>query len=80
MQPNCRPGNKGGKMKKIVLILVIFSLLVYCVSADQSQAVPPQIGDPAPDFSLVDVSGRRIRLSDYKGRKNLVLVFYARHV
>ena len=58
---------------------MVFLLFVYCVSADQSQAVPPQIGDQAPDFSLVDVSGNQIRLSDFKGRKNVVLVFYARH-
>ena len=42
-------------------------------SAGQS----PEIGDSAPDFSLVDVSGNEIRLGDFKGKKNVVLVFYA---
>ena len=67
-------------MKKIILILLVFSLLLYCAYAGQFQGVSPKIGDPAPDFSLVAVSGRRIRLSDFKGKKNVVLVFYARHV
>jgi peroxiredoxin len=29
----------------------------------------------APDFSAADSEGKVIRLSDYKGRKNVVLVF-----
>jgi peroxiredoxin len=29
----------------------------------------------APDFTATDSEGRTIRLSDYKGRKHVVLVF-----
>lgn len=32
-------------------------------------------GEIAPDFELVDVAGKTIRLSDYRGKKNVVLVF-----
>jgi peroxiredoxin len=35
------------------------------------------VGDNTPDFSLVDVSGNEIRLGDFKGKKNVVLAFYA---
>jgi peroxiredoxin len=30
---------------------------------------------PAPDFTATDSEGRILRLSDYKGKKNVVLVF-----
>jgi peroxiredoxin len=30
---------------------------------------------PAPDFSLVDLTGKTIRLSDFNGKTNVLLVF-----
>lgn len=30
---------------------------------------------PAPDFALNDVEGQQVRLSDYRGKKNVVLIF-----
>jgi len=60
-------------MKKIGFILVVFAFLINGASAGQS----PEIGDRAPDFNLVGVSGNELRLSDYKGKKNVVLIFYA---
>ena len=35
-----------------------------------------EIGDEAPDFELEDQDRRRVRLSDFRGRKNVVVVFY----
>ncbi|MGC2998040.1 peroxiredoxin [Streptomyces sp. G35A] len=35
-----------------------------------------QAGDKAPDFELRDNHGRTVRLSDFHGDKNVVLVFY----
>lgn len=29
----------------------------------------------APDFELTDTTGQTVRLSDFRGRKNVVLVF-----
>jgi cytochrome oxidase Cu insertion factor (SCO1/SenC/PrrC family) len=36
-------------------------------------------GSAAPDFTLESKDGSPIRLSDYRGRKNVVLVFYRGH-
>ncbi|MFF7239262.1 peroxiredoxin [Streptomyces collinus] len=35
-----------------------------------------QVGDKAPDFELKDNHGRTVRLADYRGEKNVVLLFY----
>ena len=35
-----------------------------------------QAGDEAPDFVLKDNAGNDVRLSDFRGKQNVVLVFY----
>jgi peroxiredoxin Q/BCP len=35
-----------------------------------------KVGEPAPDFDVVASCGRRIRLADFVGSKNLVVYFY----
>ena len=38
-----------------------------------------QIGDMAPDFTLESLAGGPVTLSDYRGRRDVVLVFYRGH-
>ena len=35
-----------------------------------------KVGQPAPDFALEDMDGKNITLSDFRGKKTVVLVFY----
>ncbi|MFC8366561.1 MULTISPECIES: peroxiredoxin [unclassified Streptomyces] len=35
-----------------------------------------QVGDKAPDFELKDNHGATVKLSDFRGRKNVVVLFY----
>jgi mycoredoxin-dependent peroxiredoxin len=47
-------------------------------STSSTSVVPsgPDVGEVAPGFTLRDQQGRKISLSDYKGVKNVVIVFY----
>lgn len=38
--------------------------------------MPLSVGDTAPDFTLPATIGDKVTLSDYKGKKNVVLLFY----
>ncbi len=38
--------------------------------------VPIKVGDPAPDFELVDQHRQLVRLSSYAGKKAVLIVFY----
>jgi len=38
--------------------------------------MPIAVGQPAPDFVLKDQNQKEVKLTDYKGKKNVVLVFY----
>jgi cytochrome oxidase Cu insertion factor (SCO1/SenC/PrrC family) len=35
-----------------------------------------KVGQPAPDFTLEDMDGKNVTLSDFRGKKSVVLVFY----
>jgi cytochrome oxidase Cu insertion factor (SCO1/SenC/PrrC family) len=49
-------------------------------SNNSQQANAPQthlkVGDVAPDFTLNDTAGTPVKLSDFRGKKNVVLAFY----
>ena len=36
----------------------------------------PNVGAPAPEFSLKDQDQKEVKLSDFRGKKRVVLVFY----
>src|ERR1700719_3800763 len=38
--------------------------------------MPPTIGAPAPEFTLKDQDQKEVKLSDFKGKKKVVIVFY----
>lgn len=35
-----------------------------------------KVGDMAPDFTLPDLKGTKVKLSDFRGKSNVVLAFY----
>jgi peroxiredoxin Q/BCP len=37
-----------------------------------------EVGKPAPDFTLKDEKGKEVKLSSFKGKKNVLLAFYPR--
>ena len=65
----------------IMSFLVSAVLLVMLGStALAQQPVPPKtnlkVGDRAPEFSLRATDGKTYKLSDFKGKKNVVLAVY----
>lgn len=38
-----------------------------------------KVADLAPDFTLENIDGKTITLSEFRGRKNVVVVFYRGH-
>ena len=61
--------------------LSLFSLIaILAVTALAQQPAPPKthlkVGQPAPDFTLPATDGKTYKLSDFKGKKNVVLAAY----
>jgi peroxiredoxin len=44
--------------------------------AGTSSGGAPKVGDRAPDFTLADQGGTMVRLSEFLGKKRVVLAFY----
>lgn len=51
---------------------MIRTLATFFVTTAMAAAHAVTVGQPAPDFSLTDVNGKAVKLSDFKG-KNVVL-------
>lgn len=62
------------------IILAAMILAIATVGFGQATPVAPatqlKVGDMAPDFTLTDTGGLPVKLSDYRGKKNVVLAFY----
>ena len=69
-------------MKRLVPLLAGLVALLLAVPASAQQAQPTvakthlKVGDLAPDFTLPDQNRKPVKLSDFRGKKNVVLAFY----
>jgi len=70
-------------MNRIVTAITsLFLLLVLAgqfSAAAQEEAIAKtnlKVGDIAPDFTLTSNKWEKVKLSDFRGKKNVVLAFY----
>ncbi len=56
-------------MKQMITTFTALALIAAPASA------APAVGDPAPNFTLPDASGKRVSLSDFRGKRPVVLIF-----
>lgn len=75
-------------MKKVIVSFCASLLLVIGVCAQNPPAPSPtpaptpapydklKVGDTAPDFTLPDLTGKPVKLSEFRGKHNVVLAFY----
>jgi hypothetical protein len=65
---------KGWAVSPQSLIGLLVPLALVFALPLMSLAV--EVGDKAPDFELPSTLGGKIRLSDFAGKKNVILEFY----
>ncbi len=79
-------------MRQTRLAILIIAFLTFSIVPAHAQLGPKggenlkptdleriKVGDTAPDFTLENVDGKLITLSNFRGDKNVVLVFYRGH-
>lgn len=66
-------------MKKALLVIsavAIFAAAAFGQPAPKPPTTHLKVGDMAPDFTLTDTAGKPVKLSDFRGKKSVVLAFY----
>jgi thiol-disulfide isomerase/thioredoxin len=68
---------QGLNMKHPIISILIYLFFVtsFCISTT-SAGESDIIGKPAPDFTLFDLNGKKVTLSDFKG-KVIIIDFWA---
>jgi cytochrome oxidase Cu insertion factor (SCO1/SenC/PrrC family) len=64
---------------RAILPLLLLALTATGIAAPQNVKITHttlKAGDVAPDFTLLDNHWNPVRLSDFRGKKNVVLAFY----
>ena len=62
---------------KMLMSLVLLAVLsVVALGQTPPGKTHLKVGDPAPDFTLRATDGKAYKLSDFKGKKNVVLAIY----
>lgn len=51
-------------------------LAIWLGAALSAPAAALKVGDKAPEFTLKDTNWKDVKLSDFLGKKNVVLAFY----
>ena len=66
-------------MKKLFVMIGILGFFALSALGQAAPTPPPmtlKVGDIAPDFTLPDTTGAKVKLSDFRGKNNVVLAFF----
>jgi len=58
------------------LTLAVLSTAALLAQAQAPPKTHLKVGDMAPDFELLSTQGKKVKLSEFRGQKNVVLAFF----
>ncbi len=67
------------RMMGVGMLVLLAAVSASAQQARQAPATPKtnlKVGDVAPDFTLPGTDGKAYKLSDFRGKKTVVLAFY----
>jgi hypothetical protein len=82
VEPKPVPNPAGGRMKRLLAAFAFLSMTTAFaapIALTQKQELAKtslKVGDTAPDFTLLSDQWKPVKLSDFKGKKNVLLAIY----
>ncbi len=64
------------RVKSLLTVLVLTLVILPATLAAAEIVAKVKVGEQAPDFTLPDQNNKPVKLSDFRGKKNVVLAFY----
>ena len=64
------------QMRRWISMFMVVLVSVALLFFNAGDVMALKVGDKAPDFTLSSTTGEKISLSDYRGKKPVVLFFY----
>ena len=62
--------------RKVTIVSAVAALSLATMISAQTGESAVKVGDKAPDFELSDASGTRHKLSEFRGKKAVVIEFF----
>ncbi len=63
-------------MRKVQLLLLVSTAAISLFGQVNPPKTQLKVGDTAPDFTLPSTTGEQVKLSSFRGKKNVVLAFF----
>ena len=66
-------------MKRVTISLFLIlasAVAIFAQATPKPSQTGLKAGDVAPEFVLNDTDGKKVKLSDFRGKKSVVLAFY----
>ncbi len=83
MRAGRKPRFKEKQVKRTVMglagvLLLLLAAAPFAANAQEDAIAKTnlKVGDVAPDFTLLSDQWKPVKLSDYQGKKNVILAFY----
>ncbi len=63
-------------LRGVLAALMVVWMAAEVQAADEPKKPAVEVGKPAPDFTLKNQEGKDVKLSELKGKKNVLIAFY----
>ncbi len=62
--------------RTLLMAFVLIAILIPSGTTGSEEKKKIEVGKPAPDFTLKNQEGKDVKISSFRGKKNVLIAFY----